>query len=92
MSDCVWKGPQNILDKIPLYPLPEYQDNQKIARLFSKRILKIANADWTDYQRTLIKLKQSPDPSWNNTYDRAAQLYTLLSSSRLNDGNWTNIQ
>jgi hypothetical protein len=92
MSDCVWKGPQDILDKIPLHSAPEYRDNRKIARLFHTRILEIVNADWTDYQRTLIKLKQNPDPTWNNTHDRAQKLYTLLFNSRLSDGNWSSIR
>ncbi|RFU34079.1 hypothetical protein B7463_g2224, partial [Scytalidium lignicola] len=49
IDSCVWKGPQDILDKTPLYSVSEYRTNRRIARLFHEEILEIQNADWNDY-------------------------------------------
>ncbi|KFZ02938.1 hypothetical protein V502_11372 [Pseudogymnoascus sp. VKM F-4520 (FW-2644)] len=86
-ESCVWEGPQDLLDKTPLYPLREYQNNPKIARLFHEEILKIQNADWTDYKRALSKLKVDPNPLWD-VAGRAQSLYRLFSESRIIDTDW----
>ncbi|EPE32824.1 ATPase of HSP90 chaperone/DNA topoisomerase II/histidine kinase [Glarea lozoyensis ATCC 20868] len=91
IDDCVWKGPEDLLDKTPLYSASEYRNSPQINRLFHQRILKIKDADWKDYQRTLIKIKTNPEPSWDAT-DRAQRLYTLLAETRLNDETWSAIR
>jgi hypothetical protein len=89
IDDCVWKGPEDLLDKIPLHSAPEYRNSPHIKRLFHQRILKIKDADWKDYGRTLIK--KDPEPSWNAT-DRAQRLYLLFAETRLSDENCTAIR
>lgn len=91
IDSCVWKGPQDVLDKTPLYSLSEYRTNRKIARLFHGEILEIQNADWNDYKRTLSKLRTDPNPLWD-VADRAQRLYRLFSESRISDGDWDSIR
>ncbi|OBT74408.1 hypothetical protein VF21_06830 [Pseudogymnoascus sp. 05NY08] len=85
-QSCVWEGPQDLLDKAPLFPLREYQSNPKIVRLFHQ-ILEIQNADWTDYLRALSKLKINPNPLWD-VASRSQSLYRLFSESPKIDTDW----
>jgi hypothetical protein len=77
INNCVWEGPENLLDKKVLAVVPQYCNNQKVARLF-RLILDIQNANWEDYMRVLSTLKQNSGPS-QEVVAKTSGLYRLLS-------------
>jgi hypothetical protein len=91
IDNCVWKGPEDLLDKTPLHSVSEYRTNRRIARLFHGDILEIQNADWKDYKRALSKLRADANPLWNLA-DRAQRLYRLFLESRISDQDWDSIR
>lgn len=80
---CLWRGPENLLDKIPLTNAASYRNNIKMRKLFND-ILGIRNANWTDYKDTLLQFKtrETVPP---DTERKIFKLYELLLSSRMSD-------
>src|ERR1039457_5550263 len=86
VDNCVWEGPVDLLDKTPLASISEYRTNQQIVQLFHN-ILDIRDANWTDYIRTLSKLKANPNASVNIA-ERVLGLYRLFLKSNISDMDW----
>ncbi|CAG8949950.1 hypothetical protein HYFRA_00004281 [Hymenoscyphus fraxineus] len=80
---CLWRGPENLLEKITLATASAYRNSEKIRMLFTN-ILSIRNANWTDYHATLLELKRSNIIS-PNVERKVLDLYKLLSLSILSD-------
>ncbi|KAF8859481.1 hypothetical protein BDZ45DRAFT_673240 [Acephala macrosclerotiorum] len=80
---CLWRGPEDLLDKIPLATVASYRNSTKMRMLFND-ILGIRNANWTDYQDTLRQFKRRgtfpPDLE-----RKVLELYELLRASRMSD-------
>ncbi len=84
LQNCLWRGPENLLDKVPLATLcASYRNSQKIRILFIEK-LGIRNANWTDYLDALLQFKMSqnfpPD-----LQGKVLQLYELLRDSILSE-------
>ncbi|CZR67410.1 uncharacterized protein PAC_17309 [Phialocephala subalpina] len=85
-QSCVWRGPENLLDKTSLATVALYRSNRKVERLF-REILGIKNANWCDYRDMLLQFRRSqttPPDLW----DKILRLYKLLSESRISDEDW----
>jgi hypothetical protein len=87
-QSCVWRGPENVLDKTPLAAVLLYRNNKKLTAFFE--ILGISNANWHDYMDMLLKFRkmQRPPP---DLFDKLQQLYELLSKSRLSGEEWESV-
>lgn len=88
-QSCVWRGPENVLDKIPLALVASYRNNRKVEQLF-REVLGIQNANWGDYRDMLLKFRvgqTSPPDLW----DKILQLYKLLRDCRISDENWVSL-
>ena len=88
-QSCVWRGPDNLLDKIPLAPVTSYRNNRKVEQLF-REILGIKNANWCDYRDMLLQFRRrqtSPPDLWN----KIVRLYELLRDSRISDEDWASL-
>jgi hypothetical protein len=80
---CLWRGPENLLDKIPLATVASYRNSTKIRMLFND-ILGIRNANWTDYLDKLLQFRRRETfpPEMER---KVLELYELLRSSRMSE-------
>lgn len=82
-NECLWRGPENLVEKIPLATIASYRNNAKLRKLFND-ILDIRNANWTDYRDALQQLK-GRETFPPDVQKKIVELYELLRSCKMSD-------
>jgi len=89
-QDCLWRGPENLLDQTPLASVASYRNNRKLKNFFCE-ILDIRNANWHDYVDMLLKFKRS-ETFVPEMQQKVLELYKLLFVGTIRDEDWSSIK
>jgi len=90
IEGCVWRGPVNLLHKMPLASVSQYRDNKTLVRFF-RQILGVEDANWSDYRDMLWELKKNSN-LFHDIDNKVLRLYQLFSKIRLSNNDWAEIR